>query len=169
MTRPGADAHIPSNEQLYEAGGGRLLPSDRLEISDLYARYAFAFDKGLAEDWAAAFTPEGSFDIDGKLLQGRAELVEFARFMFKPPGMLHFVSNLLVTPTPDDGAAGRAYVQVMRVAADGSLRMVNIGEYEDVIVRHDSAWRFRARRFRSWVPAALGDVPIAQSRQPQGS
>jgi uncharacterized protein (TIGR02246 family) len=139
-----------------------LSVADQLEIQALYARYAFAFDGGDADTWAALFAPAGTFLIDGQLVAGREALRAFATKMFRPPGMRHFVSNLLLT-TEGEAVRGRAYVQVLRISKGESLRLLNVGDYDDVIIRRDDGWLFEARTFTSWLPAPLADSPLAHA------
>ena len=142
-----------------------LSPTDRLDIHDLYARYAHTFDHGLAREWSELFTVDGRFDMVGdKEIVGRPALEEFARGMYHPPGMRHFVSGIVLTAAAH-GARGKAYVQVMRLARDGSLRMLNLGEYEDELVREGSSWLLAFRRFQSLLPPALADSKLAVGRQ----
>lgn len=140
-----------------------LSTTDRHDITDTYARYVFAFDHGDPTAWAECFIEAGSFDIDAtRELHGRAELAAFVREVYRPPGMRHLMSNLLLCPTPY-GATGRAYVQVLRLDRNGSLRLANIGEYDDELVRDDGAWRFRRRTFRSWLPTPLANGTLLGS------
>lgn len=128
--------------------------SDRLEIQDLYARYAYAYDAGDAEAWAALFTAQGSFGRAGEEPVVGAEAL--ARFVVDnlgaSPGVSHHTTNVLVE-ADGEAARGHAYALVIRVAEDGSVRLRNVGAYEDRFERTHEGWRFAARVFTSMLPA----------------
>lgn len=130
-----------------------LSTADHLEIQDLYARYAYAYDGGDAEGWASLFTPEGMFGRAGdEPVRGAAALARFAiENLAANPGVTHHTTNVLIE-ADRTGIRGRAYVLVLRVATDGSVRLRNVGEYEDRIEHTHAGWRFASRLFRSRLP-----------------
>ena len=134
---------------------------DRLEINDLYARYAHAFDSNSVEEWAHLFTPDGVFRLEGRgELVGRAALMEFALGRNgATPNISHHTTNVIADET-SEGADGRAYAVAFRSDSD-SIRMVNVGRYADKLVKYEGAWRFAERHFTSWLPPELLDAPVA--------
>ena len=135
--------------------------ADRLEILDLYARYGWHFDQGKAEEWAALFTPDGRFlrsnapDIEGR--EGLADLCR--QRQAKTPGLRHLTSNVTLEPA-NDGARGRAYVLVVRIGDDGSLRVFTLGDYDDELVKLPDGWRFQRRTFSHWLAPELVDSAL---------
>ncbi|HEY3941543.1 MAG TPA: nuclear transport factor 2 family protein [Acidimicrobiales bacterium] len=115
-------------------------------IHQLYASYSFASDHGDGDAYAACFTPDGSFDMPGRHLQGADELLASTgagRDPGAPVGIRHILSNIVVDGEGDK-ATGRAYVTLVGTAPTG---IVMTGEYEDQLQRLDGQWRFSARRF----------------------
>jgi hypothetical protein len=139
-----------------------LSTEDRLEIHELYARYAHCFDAEDAEGYAAVFAPDGRFVRPGLPdLVGTQALVDFVHERHAAtPGVSHHVSNLLVEETAG-GVRGRAYVLVLRVVAGEPLILRNLGLYDDELVQVDEAWRFNTRTFTSWLEPAQLDRPFS--------
>lgn len=139
---------------------GPLRGDARTEIDELYARYAYAFDRGDVRAWAALFTSDGRFTVPGTpVVVGRPALEAFASERHRrSPDMRHFTSNVLIE-TSGSAARGRAYVAVYRLRG-GQLLVRTMGEYRDKLVEQDDGWRFRSRRYEPWLPAELCDVPI---------
>lgn len=142
-------------------------PSDALEISELYARYAHYFDNVEPELWASLFTPDGRFirPAPQPIVEGTQELAGFVREANTlNPGMKHFVSNISLDEGPG-GVRARAYFLALRMAPGDSVRLRNAGTYEDVIVKHDGAWRFSEHRITSWVSPEVVDGAFVFEKQ----
>lgn len=135
-----------------------LSPADRLEIHELYSRYAVYFDGGDAQAWADLFSERGRFLVNGQLdVAGRDALAAFARErLAQAPGIRHFITNVVVDDTAD-GVTGQAYVLVLCKVPGQPLLLRTLGEYEDVLVREGAGWCFQCRRFTPWVlPEEVG-------------
>jgi uncharacterized protein (TIGR02246 family) len=139
----------------------RITAEDRWEINDLYARYAFGWDEGDGDAWAAVFTADGIFHRpEAPPLVGRDALAAFVTERKDiQPGIRHFNTNLVVE-VDGDVVRGTAYCFAPRIA-DGQLRLRAIGRYHDVLVRLDEGWRFAERRIDQWLPRDQWDVPVA--------
>lgn len=129
--------------------------ADRLDILDLYSRYSLLFDTGQGAAWADLFTEDGRFEIvGGPSLFGSHELQGFAERRFQDtPGIRHLVSNVIVEPN-GDGARGTAYVVVLGGVDNGAPQILTLGGYDDVLVKAESGWRFRARTYCAWTNVA---------------
>jgi 3-phenylpropionate/cinnamic acid dioxygenase small subunit len=138
-----------------------LSADDRLEIHDLYARYAHGFDQADAEARSALFTQEGSFAHPGMdpVLGTDALKAFIVERSGELPGMRHLIANVAVEETPR-GAAGRAYFCCFRLGGDGALRMRNFGRYDDELRRHENGWRIAVRQVTSELPGDLVDQPF---------
>jgi hypothetical protein len=138
-----------------------LTLEDRVEIADLYLRYSFAFDDVQDADCADLFTEDGSFAVDGLApVVGREALASMVRASAaRAPGGRHLLSGVLVQASPV-GAAGTAYVQVVRVEAS-ALRLVALGRYADEIVPTAYGWKFQTRRFTPFSGPQLGGAILA--------
>ena len=125
-----------------------LTMQDQLEIQTLYATYAHALDKGEGERFAATFTPDGEFT--GGRGPGRATEVrtprkgtEELKKMGMNGGGRHFISNIVLTPTPE-GADGSAYLLLYN-ARTVPPTFVETAIYEDKLVKTSHGWRFKKR------------------------
>jgi SnoaL-like domain len=138
-----------------------LTVADRLALNDLYAAYAWRFDEGDAEGWAALFTADGRFTSVGRdELSGRDELAAFVRHRHaEKPGIRHHTTNVTVEATAG-GAHGRAYALALRSSEESPLRLLNAGAYDDELVREPDGWHFARRSFRSWLPEEARDAEL---------
>ncbi|MFE2938125.1 nuclear transport factor 2 family protein [Streptomyces sp. NPDC059255] len=129
---------------------------DQREVTDLYARCAYAYDEARPEAFAALYTEDGAFEVAGaEPVRGAAALADLVRGAAeRSPGTRHLVSNVLVRGT-GDGASGTAYVVALRVAPP-AVRLITIGRYDDEFARTTDGWRIRRRRFTPFVrPGAV--------------
>ncbi|MEU6643571.1 nuclear transport factor 2 family protein [Saccharomonospora sp. NPDC046836] len=140
---------------------GPLNPLVRLEIGELYARYAKYYDDGQGEKFGALFTSAATF-VRGPgtdPVVGRDEIVELARSA-GTPGIRHFVSNVVVDPAPGKTATGSAYVQVV-TADEEAVRLVTMGCYTDEFRYEDGSWRFHLHRYDPFTGAGLRGAVLA--------
>ncbi|MFJ9588937.1 nuclear transport factor 2 family protein [Streptomyces acidicola] len=129
----------------------------RHEITELYARYSYAYDEARPDELAGLFTADGAFLREGaRPVRGSAALADMVRSAaHHSPGIRHLVSNILLRQTAE-GATGTAYVAALRITPEG-LRVLAVGRYEDDFARTTQGWRFRSRRFSPFSP----DVPVS--------
>lgn len=119
---------------------------DRLDITDLYARYNQAIDSGQAAVWAGLFTADGEFNAGQRQLKGTAALEQMvvdnaARGLTSR----HYNSNLVLEAT-GDGATGRCYLVLMQNGGDGKPpQALASAIYSDDLVRTPDGWRFARR------------------------
>ena len=126
-----------------------LSAEDRLEIQQLIARYSFYEDSGQAESYASLFTSDGTFFGGGdKTVTGREALARFARQRWETRPQVrkwtHWVSNIVITPTPD-GAEAKSYSMVVE-KNDDDYKIVKTSGKQDELRREDGIWRFHVRR-----------------------
>lgn len=135
--------------------------SDRLEIHELVARYAWSLDTGDEDAFVACFCGNGElvwdvFETEGRW-RGAAALRRFIGYFRQRPesaGRQHHVSNLVVTPA-DAGARARSYVAVALRRAEGPHALNVMGHYEDELERENGQWRFARRYIRDWSGPVL--------------
>lgn len=129
---------------------------DRLAIQELYARYCVALDTGDEEGWVATFTVDGEF-LGRAPARGRGELHEYHRARmaaratepFTNPQ--HWNANLVLQGEPPE-VRGFAYViRIGTMQSDGSIQIVRVGAYRDVVRNVEGRWLF-ARRSVSFEP-----------------
>jgi hypothetical protein len=138
-----------------------LTTADRLDIQQLFARYAWALDTGDVEAFVRCFATAGelvwdAFDVPLHW-SGADELrwfIEGLRSLPQSAGRQHHVSNVLIEPVAA-GARARAFVLVTLREPDGSLRVHVAGWYEDELVNECDEWRIRRRTIRDWAGPVL--------------
>ncbi len=124
----------------------------RLEIQELYARYAWTIDSGDAEGWANTFTADGVFNNSSR---GHDALVQFVhdwRANRKGADRRHWYTNLILTPAAG-GARGAVYMMLLDVGTRPPAP-VNSYRYDDVLVKTPGGWRFQSRTLKSDLPPA---------------
>jgi hypothetical protein len=125
--------------------GAALTALDHADIQRLYAEYAHTFDSCAdnGQAFARLFAPDGVFILpDGRALEGREKLVEFARC---PAGVTrrptqHWIGSVLIKPAPE-GASATAYVMQVNVA-EPKLSSSG-GRYETIFVKGPDGWAFK--------------------------
>jgi hypothetical protein len=121
--------------------------SDRLELLELGARCAQAFDSGDGRAWAALFVPDGVFvRPDGREVVGTDALAGVPpESTTRVPGMRHF-PNGTVLDEREGVVHGRSYVRAYRAFAHNELTLITAGEYHDTFVCADGVWKLCAAR-----------------------
>ena len=144
----------------------RMSAEDRLDIFDLFARYAWSYDTGDAPGMAALFTEDGAMEgMDGRRFQGRDAIAGFCQEFIGGPkfrGTQHFNDHLRI-----DGDGGscavRSYWMSVRWDPDSDQRYIkNMWHYHSRCVKLDDTWYFRERVNRFWggdKPPWAGGVP----------
>ncbi len=138
--------------------------SDRLEIHELVARYAWSLDTGDEEGFVACFCRDGElvwdvFETEGHW-RGSAALQRFIAWFRQRPesaGRQHHVSNLIVSPAAN-GAVGRSYVAVALRTETGPHLLHVMGYYEDEYRREHGRWRIARRVIRDWCGPVLSRI-----------
>jgi ketosteroid isomerase-like protein len=144
-----------------------LTSDDRFAITDLFARYAWAYDCGDAEEYAAVFTPDGVMAGDvGETAVGRDAIrAEIGKF-FQMRGAAtwqHFNDHLKVEGNGNgDGCTVYSYWAVLKGShAAGSLleqREHGVGSqgyYVSRCVKIDGQWYCKERTWHFDMPRAL--------------
>jgi len=118
---------------------------DVLAIHSLIAEYNHRVDAGEADEWAALFTEDGTFDSGhGNPLAGRTAIAEFGRQLPSLiPGARHIATNIWVQ-LDGDRASARCYLQLW-MPSEGGRKIALSGIYHDEVAKTDGVWRFVSR------------------------
>jgi SnoaL-like domain len=140
-----------------------LTADDRLEIQEVYSRYAHYYDFGRAEELAGLFTEDGVFYRPGlEPLVGRQAVSDLVSERFQSaPGCSHHMTNLYFDEVENGVVKGHGYAIVLRVAPGDTLRCRNLGWYDDGLLRTDDGWKFSSREFLGWLDPATVDPAFA--------
>lgn len=121
---------------------------DRLDIHELYARYAVAIDNHEADDWVACFTSDGSFESGrfGKHV-GRDGLARFTKLYRESLGgasVLHIITNVYFKI---EGEAGTGTCCLTYYhCKEGKIQQEAVGRYMDTLRKVDGRWFFASRK-----------------------
>jgi 3-phenylpropionate/cinnamic acid dioxygenase small subunit len=134
---------------------------DRLDLQELSARYAHAFDQADADAFVALFAEGAVFTLpDGTRIEGADRLRTLVGAASqRAPRMRHLITNVVIDETPA-GARGLAYFYCVRLGQDGTFRLLNVGRYEDEFTKTADGWRFASRRVVGELALELVDAPI---------
>lgn len=143
----------------------RLSAEDRLDIQDLLARYAWAFDTGNVEDFVACFVDdaelcEDTFDVPDRWT-GAAAIRSMAEFFFSRPsfpGRQHHISQIRIEGA-GDSAQVRSFCFVTDCKGEPPYLIRFAGHYLDEVVRRNGRWQFRSRLIRDWSGEVLAAFP----------
>ena len=127
---------------------------DRLQINETLALHAHLADDNQLDRLDELFTPDAVYDMSAAglgVFEGRemirAAAAEMARTGRSP--VAHFLTNVVITSTTDDEATARS--KGLMIMTDGQTLAVN---HDDVLRRHDGAWRISRRTITPARPAA---------------
>ena len=121
---------------------------DRQDIRDVLIRYATGIDR---RDWPlfrTVFTDDCELDY-GEIghWRGIDAVVEFMVAAHEMAGhTLHRITNQAVS-VDGDAATAQAYVDALIMSQDNTSGVNAAGFYDDELVRTDTGWRIRRRRF----------------------
>ena len=144
-----------------------LTTQDRLDILDLYARQAWAFDTGDVDGYVATFAPDAVLDL-ARQHHGQQEIRRFAEdFRAKDvglPGSQHHVDQI-VMEGDDRRCSVHAYVtRSYRMSGRGRNNTLIIwqGYYTDSLIKDDGRWLIQQQVGRAWEGAVLENVHRAR-------
>jgi uncharacterized protein (TIGR02246 family) len=123
---------------------------DRLEVTDLVARYAECVDSGDLEGYAALFTPDGVVEYSGGSVRGRDEIKAWVDRLAKegrigPESKLKHFLGLPVIRGADERCTARTYVSIPRMMDSGEISTRLMGTYKDDIVKREGRWLIEKR------------------------
>lgn len=136
-------------------GRSRIPAEDRLDIIELMARYAWAYDTSHAEALAATFTADGVLEVFGRpLVTKRADFVAFlatAADMRKGNGWQHLADHHVFADY--DGKRCTVYSYYLMPESDasgGNVHLRAMGYYVSHCVNTDEGWLFARREVVRW-------------------
>ena len=121
---------------------------DSQDIRDVLLRYATGIDR---RDWPlfrTVFTDDCELDY-GEIghWRGVDAVVEFMVAAHEMAGhTLHRITNQAVS-VDGDAATAQAYVDALIMSQDNTSGVNAAGFYDDELIRTDTGWRIRRRRF----------------------
>lgn len=140
----------------------KLSAEDRLDIQELFARYAWAIDLADAEAVVTCFTEDAYFDHlwQGRV-QGHAAILRNLKDLWYDRqhwwyGRQHLFNHFLVTPeTSPEGELGarvKTFFQIMQFNVDyGTNFLFGIGTRNDLCVKKSGVWLFKHLQVQAWT------------------
>lgn len=138
-------------------GNAVFAPQDYIEIQQLVARYAYAFDGGLDKGttYADLFTTDGAFIDPRGRHEGRKQLEALGgsgRRFETPLNAAHYIVNHVIQPISATRATGKEYLVVLSLSEDGTVNSSSGsirlgGQYRDEYEKTRQGWRFKSRQF----------------------
>jgi len=122
---------------------------DELAIHRVIVRYGLAVDTGDAERSAAVFTPDAVYDVDVRLMEGRAAVADMVRgdHHQQMVGRCAHQIGPAVVQLDGDRAVALGYSRVYLRSADGiAVYRVSLNRWE--LERRDGGWLIARRRTR---------------------
>lgn len=133
----------------------KIPADDRLDIIELMALYAWAYDSNNAEAFASTFTNDGVLEIFGNVMAaGRAAMpafLETASAMRKDNGWQHLTDHHVFKAY--DGKRCTAYSYYLMPESDasgGNVHLRAMGYYVSHCVKLDGQWLFAKRQVFRW-------------------
>ncbi len=120
-----------------------LSAADRMEITQLMARYNHAADGGDAAGFADTFTDDALFEGSAATARGREQLMGVIGAIPADARTRHWNNNALIEGDGDDATAS---VYLMRIALTAPPEVLASGVYRDTLKRIDGQWKFTHRK-----------------------
>jgi hypothetical protein len=135
----------------------KLSVEDRLDIIELFAKYAWGINTGDIEGVLACFAEDGYLDHlwQGKL-QGHDKIRRaFEELWYDRPswwfGRQHLANHFLIT-REGEGARVKAYFTIVQFNVDYRTNFVfGIGNWDNLCVKRDGRWVFMSMFINGWT------------------
>ena len=142
-----------------------LTAEDRLQIHELYARYAWALGTGDTEGFVACFTADAVLcedifeEVDRWVgVANIRAMIEFFRKLPMFPGRQIHVSQILIDGS-GERADSKAFCFVTYCAGEQPFPVSMLGYYTEVVVKQGGRWLFKERVIRDWSGPVLRAFP----------
>jgi len=137
----------------------QLTALDRLEIQELYSRYAWGIDTADLPLALSTFTQDAWFDHlwQGRV-QGHEAIAENLTSLWYDRqhwwlGRQHLMNHFIMDPRGDEGEADvRCFFQILQFNVDyGTNFVFGIGTRIDHVTKKEGVWRFQSLRVNAWT------------------
>jgi hypothetical protein len=134
---------------------------DRLEIQEVYARYAWGIDLADMDMALSTFAEDAWFDHlwQGKV-QGHPAIAENLKSLWYDRqswwfGRQHLMTHFIMDPLEQEGTARvRCFFQILQFNTDYRTNFVfGIGTRDDTLSRETGKWLFKTLHVNAWTEA----------------
>lgn len=139
------------------SGEGKLPVEDRLDIQELFARYAWALDMADADAALDCFTEDATLN---HLWQGERTghaqiLAAFKELWYDRPSWWyarqHLANHLLITRA-GAGARVKAFFSILQYSTEFRTNFVfGIGNWDNFCLKQNGVWRFQSVYINAWT------------------
>lgn len=142
----------------------KLSADDRMDIIELYARYAWAIDLADAEEVKMCFAEDGHFDHlwQGRV-QGHEAIVKNLETLWYGRGAWwygrqHLFNHFRFFPETEERVRVKCFNQIIQFNTEYNTNFVfGIGTRDDVVEKQDGRWLFKSLYVNAWL--SRDDVP----------
>ena len=152
--------------------------ADQLKIQNLFGEYVYALNTLDPKAYSALFTPDGVITLVGKTYNGTAEIekliqgfrdnIDFSKIQADSHGRKfdvtrHINTSFVIHVAGDTATAESYFIEVRSNAATHEPpSIVNMGRYEDGLVKENGKWLFKKRDIIADVYRARPTTPASQ-------
>ena len=148
-----AGPHVPGLASSGEPAEVNAALADRIAIEDLVTRYYENFGSTeAAEEFAAYYTDDSVFDVNGIVATGRKEIETLYADTGDEPdapaaqGVFHMMlGNPVIEVHGDRATAKFLWTGVMNASLEGRPEVWEQGREYDLLVKQDGEWRIKKR------------------------
>jgi hypothetical protein len=119
---------------------------DELAIRDLVARYIDAVNRYHAEDWAATWAEDATWDLMGTVVEGREAILQLWQGAMSGFEFALMMLNSGTVTVNGQRATGRWYLTEHLKTVDGGSNMT-LGVYDDEYSCASGSWLFARRSY----------------------
>ena len=124
---------------------GSFNVEDRLEIINVLNSYSHYFDHGQTEEWLNLFTEDGTFEGEGMVFKGRAQMtplvVRAKKWLETGVQRRHRISNIIFHEQTGSTARISAYLLLASTKNKRELSIISTGRYDGWLVKKDGDWK----------------------------
>ncbi len=140
----------------------KLTVEDRLDITDVFARYSWGIDLADKELVVSVFADDAYFDHlwQGRV-QGHAAILKNLEELWydrqhwwygRQHLFNHFLMEPVTTPEGEQGCRVRSFFQIIQFNVDyGTNFVFGIGTRDDLLVKREGKWLFKTLYVNAWV------------------
>ena len=120
---------------------------DDQKIRERIERYCDAVNRRDGAAWIACWWPDAVWMIHDRRVEGAQTILSTWETAMAGYAHIHFFAQIGSISRTDDRAILRVYTTEYLTTTEGAQRL-QVGEYDDVMLRQDGDWRFTQRSYR---------------------
>lgn len=120
--------------------------NDELALRNLMARYVDAVNRSDADAWAATWDDDGSWNLLGNAVSGKANILALWQQMMAGFEFALMMPSSCLFSIDGDTASGHWYLQEFTRDKQGNTGTV-LSRYRDTCIRRDHQWLYQSRHY----------------------